>query len=142
MQRHLENYDANDDEDGQLMAMMAPRQVAMPKLVIQSATGSGPVVQSDGQTHAYGASARSSAATQPHSEGDEEAPAGKEGGIYDEYEGGGQDSNGHRAGAAAEGEGSSSGKRMREQQHPLFNDELAELAATALIALAQNKRPK
>ena len=147
MQRHLENYDANDDEDGQLMAMMAPRQVAMPKLVIQSATGSGPVVQNDGQTNAYGASARSSAATQPHSEqphseGDEEVPAGKEGGVYDEYEGEDQDSNGHCAGAEAEGEGSSSGKRMREQQHPLFNDELAELAATALMALAQNKRPK
>jgi hypothetical protein len=26
-QRHLENYDANDDEDGLLMAKMAPRQV-------------------------------------------------------------------------------------------------------------------
>lgn len=139
MQRHLENYDANDDEDGQLMAMMAPRQVAMPKLVIQSATGAGPVVQSDAPTFAAGASSR--APTHPHSEGDEEA-AGNQGsgagysgtGIGN---GEGQSSNA----VAAEGEGAAGGKRRRDQ-HPLFNDELAELAATALMALAQNKRPK
>jgi len=39
MQRHLENYDANHDKDGQLMAMMAPRQVAMPRLVVESGNG-------------------------------------------------------------------------------------------------------
>mmetsp|Transcript_8830 Transcript_8830/g.29526 ORF Transcript_8830/g.29526 Transcript_8830/m.29526 type:complete len:219 (-) Transcript_8830:876-1532(-) len=30
MQRHLENYDANNDEDGKFLASMAPRQVGMP----------------------------------------------------------------------------------------------------------------
>ena len=30
LQRHLENYDANNDEDGKFLASMAPRQVGMP----------------------------------------------------------------------------------------------------------------
>ena len=163
MQRHLENYDANEDEGGQLMAMMAPRQVAMPKLVIQSQTG--PLVGADALRKGSCA-----ARDRPIKDGSGDGQ-GKEGGRRGEDESGsssgsddgessqyiegddhgkggqgrkmdvGLQAGKHKAREEQYESDAGSGTKRKREQHPLFNDELAELAATALMALAQNRKP-
>ena len=131
MQRHLENYDANNDKDGQLMAMMAPRQVVMPWLVVESGHGD----QSE-QHSSQGEWGAGEEEDEKGYEDDYESQGGKEEEV--EEEGGTEDESGNRS----ERDGSERGLKRRRDQHPLFNDELAELAASALLALARTQAPQ
>ena len=123
MQRHPQNYDANHDKDGQLMAMMVPRQVAIPQLVVESGNGD----QSE-QHISQGERGAGEEKDEKGYEDDYESEGAKE---NEEKEEGGRE---EESGNGSECDTSERGLKRRCNQHPLFKDDLAELATSAPLA--------
>lgn len=145
---HCYTDDGNDAQDGKRMALMAPKQVAMPKMVIQ--TPNGTIVQNlapEGQSLIKASEEEGD--TVPPPQASRNAPndverAAANGGetssreaLTNEIE--------HNASAfsrwngAAAGEGLTAGLKRSRPQQAHFND---DLAAKALMALAEAKRSK